>query len=261
MSCSVCTRPPGRSATLARAPPLLDQPELQERFVQLWAALAKRYMSEGEDVAFEILNEIVATDRTSWSRLVKRTVDAIRAIDEDRTVVVGSARRNAASEMKRLDILDDERVIYTFPCHGPMELTHQKAAHIPMPATLNRCMGSPGPIQPYLDYRAFIGAGVDGYEGLERMDRTFLERCPQLASDFQQTNDRAAHRGEFGVTRHADTTSRENYYRDLISLPDEHHVGHAAWNYLSTPYDANRFSIVDDWDREPLSDQLIRIIC
>lgn len=242
------------------AAPLLTEPDLQERFIRLWIALAKRYLSEGGNVAFELLNEIVAADFTSWNTLVKRTVDAIREVDPRRAIVVGSARYNAPGAMKHLDVLDDERVVYTFHCYEPMAFTHQKAAHIPLLASFNRYMDYPGPIQPYLDYQEFVHAGAGHLEGLERMDRTFLERCLQPAFDFQKENNVPAYCGEFGVIRHAPMPSRINYYRDVIALCDEHQIGHGAWNYLSTPYDANRFSIVDDWDRKPLSDELIQII-
>ena len=47
--------------------------------------------------------------------------------------------------------------------------------------------------------------------------------------------------------------------RDVISLLKEHEIPYSVWNYLSTPNDGNRFSLVDD-DREILSPRLLRII-
>ena len=53
---------------------------------------------------------------------------------------------------------------------------------------------------------------------------------------------------------------RENYMRDVISLCLEHNMPYCVWNYLSTPNDGNRFSLVDDDSRQILSPHLLRII-
>ena len=48
--------------------------------------------------------------------------------------------------------------------------------------------------------------------------------------------------------------------RDMISLLLEWDIPYSVWNYLSTPNDGNRFSLVDDDRREMLSDNLHKII-
>ena len=48
--------------------------------------------------------------------------------------------------------------------------------------------------------------------------------------------------------------------RDLISLLKEYEIPYCVWNYLSTPNDGNRFSLVDDDKREILSPELAKII-
>ena len=62
--------------------------------------------------------------------------------------------------------------------------------------------------------------------------------------------------GEFGTIRHADIKSRENWMRDVITLCKENDVPYSVWNYLSTPNDGNRFSLVDDDTRKILSQDL-----
>lgn len=47
---------------------------------------------------------------------------------------------------------------------------------------------------------------------------------------------------------------------DVISLLKEHGIPYCSWNYLSTPNDGNRFSLVDDDSREILSPRLLRIL-
>jgi len=46
--------------------------------------------------------------------------------------------------------------------------------------------------------------------------------------------------------------------RDVTSLLREHGIPWCVWNYLSTPNDGNRFSLVDDDTRRILSPALLR---
>ena len=48
--------------------------------------------------------------------------------------------------------------------------------------------------------------------------------------------------------------------RDVISILKEHDIPFCSWNYLSTPNDGNRFSLVDDDHRKILSNNLANII-
>ena len=48
--------------------------------------------------------------------------------------------------------------------------------------------------------------------------------------------------------------------RDVITLLKENDVPYCVWNYLSTPNDGNRFSLVDDDTREILSKNMLDII-
>ena len=47
---------------------------------------------------------------------------------------------------------------------------------------------------------------------------------------------------------------------DPTSRPLEHHTPYCVWNYLSTPNDGNRFSLVDDDHRTIVSPRMARII-
>ena len=66
--------------------------------------------------------------------------------------------------------------------------------------------------------------------------------------------------GEFGTIRHADMAWREAWMRDVITVLRENDIPYCVWNYLSTPNDGNRFSLVDDDRREILSENMARII-
>ncbi|MBQ3453895.1 MAG: hypothetical protein IJG25_03415, partial [Thermoguttaceae bacterium] len=60
--------------------------------------------------------------------------------------------------------------------------------------------------------------------------------------------------------RHCKIQWRENWMYDVISLLKEYGISYSVWNYLSTPNDGNRFSLVDDDTRQILSPRMLRII-
>ncbi len=239
---------------------LLDGGREQERFIGLWREMARHYRGEGRNVAFELLNEITSANSEKWNALAARAIAAIREIDPERIIVVGCNCYNSPGKLAELAVHDDPNVVYTFHCYDPCEFTHQRAVIIPVIAAYNRYLQYPGDIEAYRSFRRFAQWDVTGLAKYERMGREYLYASLQPARDFVQRHDRALYCGEFGVIRHADLKSRENYYRDVIEFCAANGIAFSAWNYLSAPYDANRFSLVDDWDRRPLSPELIRII-
>ena len=93
------------------------------------------------------------------------------------------------------------------------------------------------------------------------MDREALRAMLKPAFDFaRERPDKILWCGEFGTIRHAPAESRENYMRDVISLLRENGIQYCVWNYLSTPNDGNRFSLVDDDSRKILSRRMLEII-
>lgn len=93
------------------------------------------------------------------------------------------------------------------------------------------------------------------------MDIEMLRREMQGAFDFREAHpDRILWLGEFGTIRHTPLKYRENWMHDVIFLAKEHGIPYCAWNYLSTPNDGNRFSLVDDDKRRIISPRLGSII-
>ena len=93
------------------------------------------------------------------------------------------------------------------------------------------------------------------------MDIGFMRAAMQPAVDFVKEHpDKILWCGEFGTIRHANIRWRENWMRDVITILKENDIPYCVWNYLSNPYDGNRFSLVDDDRREILSEELARII-
>lgn len=239
---------------------LLDDDGLQERFVNLWLEFERRFHNKPA-VAFELLNEVRDVNPDKWNNLVERTLKAIRQENPTRKVVVGSTCWNSPDRLEKLRLYDDENVIYTFHVYSPFVFTHQRGVLQSGPLYYNRHMAYPSDIQPYREFEELTNGNKNSYPGMERMDKGYMRQALGGAFRFVKTHpDKILWCGEFGTIRHAKIEYRENWMRDVISLLKEHGIAYSVWNYLSTPNDGNRFSLVDDDYRKILSPTLLRII-
>ena len=239
---------------------ILDSEDLQRRFIKLWLAFEKRYHNDNS-IVFELLNEVRNVNPEKWNILADKTIKAIRAENQNRKIIIGSISWNSPHFLKDLRIYDDPNIGYTFHIYAPYEFTHQRGVLQADALYYNRKINYPDDIQKLIDFRKCIGARWDDYKKFKRFDINLLKAEMQGAFDFaKQHPDKFLWNGEFGTIRHADKTSRENYMNDVIKLSKQHNIPYCVWNYLSTPNDGNRFSLVDDETRKVLTPRLERII-
>jgi len=236
---------------------LLDDVKLQDRFIALWLEFERRYHDRPK-LVFELLNEVRDVDPAKWNALADRTIRAIREKNRDRWIVVGPTCWNNPPSLPRLKVWDDPRVVYTFHMYWPHEFTHQRGVLQSGPLAYNRELVYPcADIARYSGYYAFHGR-KDPFADGRPMDRARLAAYLKPCFDFVKAHpDKILWNGEFGTIRHAPKASRIAYMRDVISLCREHGIPWCVWNYLSTPNDGNRFSLVDDDTRDFLSADLL----
>ncbi len=236
---------------------LIDSVELQDRVSALWLELERRFHDE-DQVVFELLNEVVDVNPEKWNDLAERIIGDIRKVNPTRKIIVGTTCWNSCHKLKYLRTYDDENIIYTFHMYEPFEFTHQRGVLQWRPLYYNRALTYPcDDIERYREYRRIFNE-PNYYNGYERIDREFIYNFLAPVREFIKNNpDKIVWCGEFGTIRHADAKSRVNYMRDVISVLKEMEVPYCVWNYLSTPNDGNRFSLVDDDTREILSQDLL----
>ena len=236
---------------------LLDDITLQDRVSALWLEIERRYHSRSE-VAFELLNEVRDVDPAKWNVFADRMLGEIRAKNPTRPVVIGSTRWNSAETLKNLKVWDDPNVIYTFHMYEPFEFTHQRGVLQAGPLYYNRTLEYPS--SDMARYRGFheLYGRTNSYANVAAVDATFLAARMQGAADFAAAHpDKVLWLGEFGTIRHAPPASRIAYMRDVIAFAKRHGLPYCVWNYLSTPNDGNRFSLVDDDNRKFISQDLL----
>ena len=240
---------------------LMQDAKLQDRFIALWLKMEEEFCDE-PDIIFELLNEVVNATPDEWNSLADRTLCALRAKNPDRKIVIGCTEWNNPPALPKLRVWEDENVIYTFHCYAPHEFTHQRGVLQWGPLLYNRDMPYPcDDIERYRDFERVVYSNENAYKNISRMDKEFLKSYLAPAKEWIDAHpDKLLWCGEFGTIRHAKLEWRENWMRDMISILKEWNIPYCVWNYLSTPNDGNRFSLVDDDKREILSEELHRII-
>lgn len=230
----------------------------QNRFIALWVEFERRFADRPE-VMFELLNEVRDVKPELWNNLYLRTIEELRKLNPTRDIVIGTISWNSAWALKHLVVLDDEHVHYTFHIYDPFEFTHQRCVLNAQLLFYNRALSYPcDDMERYRDYYRANGCKDPYPAEMKRMDKEYLRRILQPAADFVKAHpDKILWCGEFGTIRHTDLSSRINWMRDVISICKENDIPYAVWNYLSTPNDGNRFSLMDDDRREVLSPELL----
>ena len=238
---------------------LMDDPELQKRFIALWTEFERRY-AKRPSVAFELLNEVVGDKSGKWNALARRTLDAIRALNGDRTVVIGPVGGNYGCFLRGLEDFLDDKVVYTFHNYEPAFFTHQRGVLNASNLFYNRTIEYPcADVGRCLNYYRTLGEEVpSSWSGVKSFNRAWLKASFEDARKWSLANpDKVLWFGEFGTIRHAPKMSRIAYMRDSVSIANGYGFPYCVWNYLSTPNDGNRFSLVDDDTREFLSQDLL----
>lgn len=235
---------------------LFQEGEAQEQFIRLWEMLARRYLHLRKGLAFELLNEIVLPDSEPWNQLAVKTLEAIRTIDEDRTIIIGGNSYNAAAELQNLVVVDDPNVIYTFHFYEPMLFTHQKARWVAAAVRYDQELDYPGPLpglnaflERYPEFKPMFEDQVDAV-----MDRSMLGQFLQPAFDFQNITGKKLYCGEFGVIETAPMESLIRWQADLTELLLEKGIGYAVWTYKQMD-----FGLVDA-EGNVINERLIKVL-
>ena len=251
----------GNYCDVAEDVSLLDDEKLQEGFVKLWIYIEKRYANKPQ-VAFELLNELTGSSAESWNRLAWRTIESIRVLNKERKIIVGGLDYNSVHRLKDIEVRGDENVIYTFHMYEPFEFTHQRGVLNSVMCFYNRDMPYPcDDIERYRHCRRTIYNENTPYGKYDRMDKCFIYDFLAPAKEFIEKNPNTIlWCGEFGTIRHAKIEWRIAWFKDVISFLKENDIPYSVWNYLSTPNDGNRFSLVDDDTRSILNKDLLNIL-
>lgn len=234
---------------------LFTNESLKQRFITLWARIAKRYGTM-EGVAFELLNEVVEEENAElWNDLIEQALGAIRSYAPDIPVIYGGIHWNSAKTLKLLRVPEDKNVIFTFHFYEPLLFTHQKAywianmdkeKDIPYPATMEY-------------YRK--ESGILGYQGNDvvnadsaQMGVPFMEEMVKEAVIAAENAGIRLYCGEYGVIDRAPVEDTLRWFQDVTAVFRRHNIHSALWSYKKMD-----FGLIDE-HYALIRDELIRML-
>ena len=229
--------------------------ELQDRFVNLWSKIAKRYGSYNH-VAFELLNEVVEKENaTAWNELIARTVAKIRETSVDTLIIYGGIQWNSVKTLKLLDSPQDENIIFTFHFYEPLLFTHQKAYWV-KGMDPEEDIFYPKSMDYYNEKSKVLGyqGEVVRDSNTQDMGKTFIAEMVQEAIDVTNNMGVRLYCGEFGVIDRAPIEDTFRWFEDVNDVFKENNIGFSVWSYkkmdfgfIDKHYDEIRDKLLSIW--------------
>jgi len=187
---------------------MFQEEQYQDKLVQVWDKIARRYKDRKIVYAYDLLNEAVegtvADGLLDWRDLATKAAKAIRAVDPGKPVVFEPSPWGGPDGFDVLEPLDLDRVIYSFHMYRPHNFTHQ--------GVYNDKTGIAYPSQ------------IDG----EIWDKERLREEMLPAIEFQEAFNVQIYVGEFSVIRWAPGQSGYNYLSDVTDLFEQYQWD---WSY------------------------------
>lgn len=217
---------------------LFTDRKAQEAFLGLWRQLSARLHDQPVDaVAYEILNEPVADKAEEWNQLVAIAHAAIRKLEPNRVLIIGSNRWQIPQTLPLLKVPENDRnIILSTHTYSPLLFTHYTANWTPI-QVYKGAVHYPGPVVPpetYNDLMKILASGSQGDLIANAKDNWGPGR---FAEELEPAIRRARelglqlYCGEFGCLPTVPRADRLAYYRDLIATMEGNGMAWAAWEY------------------------------
>lgn len=214
-------------------------PAWQDAFVKFWSALAARLAKfDPELTMLEIVNEPVFDNREEeWNTLNGRLAAAIRKNAPQHTIVTSGPNWGGIDGLRKLKLLPDRNVVYSFHCYDPFPFTHQGATWsseevkplrgVPYPSSPEAVV----PLLKGLEEHPKSKAMVEKY-GREQWTKARLAARFKQGIEWGAKNQVPLYCGEFGVYgAHAKPMHRSNWFRDFGEVLSANKIGWAVWGW------------------------------
>ena len=218
--------------------PLWTETSAQDQFIALWKDLsAALHEYPADSVAYELMNEPVADDPEDWNRLLAKAFAAVRELEPDRTVVIGSNRWQSADTFDQLTVPDDDNIILSFHFYEPFLLSHYAAPW----TDLKNYAGPvhyPGVILTQAEFDALPEdqqAIAEDWVGRE-FNRQILQDMMAKPLKRAKELNLPLYCGEYGVYMAAPMPDRLRWYRDMLEILQQNGISSANWNYKSDEF-------------------------
>lgn len=213
---------------------LFTSEEAQEGLINLWRQLSEVLNGYSTAwVAYEFMNEPVAEEHEQWNQLVAKVHKALRELEPNRTLVIGSNRWQGHETFKYLRVPEgDPNIILSFHYYNPQILTHYGAWWV----TTHDYSGKvnyPGVLVSAEDYAATpdtIKSLIEPYTKMEWTRETIHEQMADAIEVAAKYN-LQLFCGEWGVFEPVDRELAYAWTRDMLSVFDEFNIAWTTWCY------------------------------
>lgn len=235
--------------------PLWTEPAAQEKFIALWRAFSTEFEQYPNGMlAYELMNEPVADDPEDWNQLVAKAFSAIRELEPERTIVIGSNRWQSADTFDELKVpANDKNILLSFHFYEPFLLTHYQASWTNL-ADYEGPVHYPGSIVQEDEYASLSQEMKDmiGHR-LQTYHKDTLAYMMRKPIRVAQETGLPLYCGEWGVITNAPQEDRLRWYKDMKAIFEENDIAYANWDYKS-----DNFGLLsNDGSRNP---QLLEIV-
>ena len=214
---------------------LYEDPAELQKLIEMWNQLSaqmKRFPVNM--VAYEFMNEPVADDPEQWNQVVEKVHAALRKLEPDRKLVIGSNRWQSVGTFKDLRIpAGDKNIILSFHYYNPMFVTHYRASW----ADVGRYTGTvtyPGQLISEQDYNQAseqVQKIIRENEGLTQWNRDRIKN--DMADAIKLASDLGLQLfcGEWGAYQRTPRDLAYAWMKDMISIFDECNIAWTVWCY------------------------------
>ena len=213
---------------------LFTSEKAQDDLIGLWYQLSEALKGYSNDsVAYEFMNEPVADEHEQWNQLVAKVHAALRKVEPQRTLVIGSNKWQGYETMKYLRVPEnDKNIILSFHYYNPMLLTHYGAWWTPLGQYKGK-VNYPGILVSKEDYEA----APDSLRPLLEPFTTQEWNVEKIKADFKDAievakkNNLQLFCGEWGVYEPVDRELAYKWTKDMLSVFDEFDIAWTTWCY------------------------------
>ncbi len=211
-------------------------PNLETVLSKVWTQMADHYKARSGYVLYEILNEPNGSITTqSWGKIQQTAITAIRAIDNQHTIVVGGAGYNSYTELASLPVYTDTKLLYTFHFYDPFVFTHQGAtwpspsmaslANVPFPYSATTMPSVPADL-----VGTWVGSALNNYKNDGTVAK--VKSLIDIAVAFKTSRNVNIYCGEFGVYNlNSKDADRVNWYNEVRKYLEEKGIAWTIWDY------------------------------
>ena len=214
---------------------LFTSEESQQGLINLWRQLSEFLKDRSNDwVAYEFMNEPVAPEHEQWNQLIAKVHKALRELEPQRTLIIGSNMWQGHQTIKYLKVPEgDKNIILSFHYYNPMLLTHYGAWWSPLCAAYKGKVNYPGVLVSKEDFDAAPAAIKEELKPYteEVWDINKIREQFKDAIEAAKKYDLQLFCGEWGVYEPVDRELAYNWYRDMLTVFDEFDIAWTTWCY------------------------------